>query len=254
MKKIPFLTIISLIVLITSCEYDNYDEPSVVFSGKLLYNGENFLFDGNPSRGVLKVIQKGFGKVDTGIGIKINEQGEFQQLLFPGEYWLTLNNNPYPFEFTDFESLGAGLGYDSIYMNLRKSVEMNFEVKPYFHISDFTAEVDGDNLLLRCNVSINTDTREPAPRVVFARGYAGTGIIVNGNSACARAVRAIITDNGTVEVTLPIFDGVTAYRQVYTNNFRDYAYCRISLELEGITNYYLFSNIVKVENVPLNKE
>jgi len=254
MKKIIILSVLFLMFFLTSCEYDNYDEPSIVISGKLLNNGENFLYDGNPTRSVLKVIQKGFGKVDNGITIRIDEQGEFRQLLFPGEYWLTLNNNAYPFEIPDFKSLGAGLGYDSIYINLKKSVDMKFEVKPYFNITDFTGQVEGNNLVLRANVTKNTDTSEPAPRVIFCRGYASTGIMVNGASTCSKAVRAIIPEEGSIEVSLPIFDGITSYRGAYTNNFREHAYCRVSIELEGIQNYYLFSNIIKVENVPLTPQ
>ena len=45
MKKIIILLLAT--ILLTACEYDNYDAPSVTFSGQLLYNDKPFLCDGN---------------------------------------------------------------------------------------------------------------------------------------------------------------------------------------------------------------
>jgi hypothetical protein len=250
-NKSIFSIIILLVCLATSCEYDNYDPPGITFNGKLTTNGESFLYDGNPGKPVLELIQKGFGKVDNGTVVRIDEEGKFQQLIFEGDYWLTLNNVKYPFEFADFNSLGAGLGYDSIQMHITSNVTKNLEVAPYFFISNFKASVEGDNIVLRADVSVNPNTRNPAPRVLFARGYASTSAIVNSNSGCTKSQRTVITSTGSVEISLPIHNNITAYREIYINNFRDYAFCRIALELDGIANYYLFSETIKVEGIPL---
>ena len=252
MKNRLIIGIVTLFAcLFVSCEYDNYDPPGITFSGKLTSKGQSFLFDGNPDKPVLKLIQKGFGKVDNGTNIRIDEEGKYQQLIFEGDYWLTLNNVAYPFEFADFNSLGAGLGYDSIQMHITSNVVKNLEVTPYFHISNFRANVEGDNIVLRADVNVNTETRGPAPRVTFARGYASTSSIVNSKTVCTRSQRAVITNTGNVEISIPIHNNIIAYREVYVNNFRDYAFCRIALELDGIANYYLFSETIKIEEVPL---
>ena len=252
MKNVTILSLIVLLIcLFSACEYDNYDAPSIVFSGNLVTNGESFLYDGNPSRPVLKLIQKGFGKVDDGTVVRIDENGKFQQLIFEGDYWLTLNNTKYPFEFVDFNSLGNGLGYDSIYMNISSNVKRDLEVKPYYNISNFSVNVEGDNIVLRADVTLNPAMKEVAPKVIFARGFISTSSKVNSQTVCTKSKRAIITSTGSVEVAIPIQNNVTAYREIYINNFRDYAFCRIALELDGIPNYYLFSEIKKVEGVPL---
>ena len=59
-KSIIAATFVILGFTMTSCEYDNYDAPSYVFSGQLKCDGENFPFDSN--RGLLRVFQKGYGK------------------------------------------------------------------------------------------------------------------------------------------------------------------------------------------------
>ena len=50
MKKIIILLLAT--ILFTACEYDNYDAPSVTFSGQLLYNDKPFLCDGNDARDI----------------------------------------------------------------------------------------------------------------------------------------------------------------------------------------------------------
>lgn len=62
MKKIIILLLAT--ILFTACEYDNYDAPSVTFSGQLLYNDKPFLCDGNDARDIFLFFQEGFGKVD----------------------------------------------------------------------------------------------------------------------------------------------------------------------------------------------
>ena len=96
-KSIIAATFVILGFTMTSCEYDNYDAPSYVFSGQLKCDGENFPFDSN--RGLLRVFQKGYGKVDGGgTGIRTNDEGHYQQLFFDAEYKMTLVNKALPFE------------------------------------------------------------------------------------------------------------------------------------------------------------
>ncbi|NLK48887.1 MAG: hypothetical protein BWY08_00627 [Bacteroidetes bacterium ADurb.Bin174] len=251
MKQINYIVFIVSVMFLISCEYDNYDGPSVKFTGSLITaSGDPFFYDGNPGRGLIKVIQKGFGKTDGGTNVRVDERGNYAQLLFPGEYWLTLENNPYPFEVENINSLGAGLGYDSIKIDLKSDLKMDFKVTPYYLLTDFTAKVENNNIVLNCNVTKNPDAPATAPKVTFGRGYVSTTSIVNGGTLLTRTKRAVITDSGSFEVVIPIF-GVNSFREIYTNNFKESAYCRVSVELEGIPSYYLFSNITKIENVPL---
>lgn len=251
MKKIIILvSVVILILFLSSCEYDNYDAPSVKITGKLISGGKNFLYDGNPARGLIKVIQKGFGKADNGTSVRVDENGRFAQLLFPGEYWLTLENNVYPFDFKAIRSLGAGLGYDSLKIDLQSDIEMDLELVPYYLLTDFTAKVENNNIVLRCNVAKNPEAPVTVPKVIFARGYAGTTSIVNGGTLCTKSKRAVITSSGSFEILIPLF-GTNSYRDIYKNNFREHAFCRVSIELDGIPSYYLYSDIVKIENVPL---
>ena len=84
MKKIIILLLAT--ILFTACEYDNYDAPSVTFSGQLLYNDKPFLCDGNDARDIFLFFQEGLGKADWGTKMHTLADGSYQQLLHSGEY------------------------------------------------------------------------------------------------------------------------------------------------------------------------
>lgn len=248
MKKILFLSLLLFSFMFASCEYDNFDAPSLTISGNLAYNGKNVLFDGNPERTLLKVVQTGFGKVDGGTAIQVSDEGVFTQLLFSGEYWLTPYNNQYPFEFTQFENLGTGVGYDSIYIDLQDNLKMDIEVIPYYEISNYTVSQDGTNIIMKFTASKVTGTQKAAPAIRNIRCFVSTSKIVNSATTCA-VTRAVNVAGGDLEISIP----VTTYQNGYVNNFRDYAYCRIAIELDNIPNYYLFSEVQKVEGLPVKE-
>ena len=112
MKKLIYILTCLILICNSSCEYDNYDGPSITFSGQLVYNDAPFMYDGSPSKGLFTFYQTGFGKVDVGTNMFTREDGTYQQLLFPGEYKLTLVNKKLPFEIEEFPA--KTIGYDSI--------------------------------------------------------------------------------------------------------------------------------------------
>lgn len=246
MKKIIFLTLMLASILLVSCEYDNYDAPSLSLSGRLTYNGQAFPYDGNAARGVLRVYQTGFGKVDGGTPVQVGIDGSFNQVLFSGNYWLSPENHQYPFEFVQFKNLGAGLGYDSLRIDLQKNHEMNIEVIPYYEVKDYQVSVSNGNIVMSFKVNQTSGTVNKAPKIVRARCYIGTATIVNSQTTCTAAKDLNMTDSGNIEISMP----VSSYKNGYINNFRTYAFCRVAIELENIPNYYLFSEVKKLEGIP----
>lgn len=246
MRKIVYLSLMCLALFLSSCEYDNYDAPSLAFNGKLKYNDKDVLFDGAFGRGLLKVFQKGFGKVDAGTPVYVNGEGAFNQLLFAGEYWLVPDNHQYPFEFEQFKSLGNGLGYDSIYIDLKNSLNMDIEVLPYYLLHDFNVDLIDDKLVMKFKVEKNTTTTLPAPVIKKIRGYVSTSSIVNSETTCAVSTDVNVSENTELAIEMPI----ASYRSSYINNFRTYAYCRVAIELENIPDYYLFTEVKKIEDLP----
>lgn len=249
LKYILSLSMLSILTLV-SCEYDNYEAPECEFKGQLVCDGEPFQFDAN--RTIFKFYQTGFGKEDGGINMNILNDGSYKQLLFSGEdYKLTLVNQALPFEMPDFPSRGAGLGYDTIYYHMNGNVYQPFEVRPYYKLSNLSAKLseNGRNIEATFDVTKMANTEKEAPAIKTARIYLGTSAIVDSGIACLRSKTVTDPDATTLTVSIPL-----AYyrdKKYYINNFRTYAYYRVAIELEGIPDYYLFSDIQKIEGLPV---
>ncbi len=235
---------------LASCEYDNYDAPSHEYKGALLCDGKPFQYDAN--RSLFRFYQKGFGKEDSGTALSVSNDGTFSQLLFDDTYKLTLVNQTLPFEMPDFPSKGAGLGYDSIAYRITGNIVQNFEVHPYYKISGLSAALseNGRNIVATFNVEKMTNTEKEAPALKSAKLYLSTSRIVDSGTNCMRSVNVSSSENGGYEVSIPL-----AYyrdKKYYVNNFRTYAFYRVALELDGIPDYYLFSEIKKIEGLPVD--
>jgi len=242
MKKI-ILSLLAILSL-TACEYDNYKGPDVTFSGQLLYNGEPFIYDGNDARNLFLFFQEGFGKIDWGTKMHTQSNGSYQQLLHQGEYKLTLGNVKYPFEISEFPPMAAG--YDSIYYDMRKDTKQDFHITPYYEISDVDARLEGIDIIANFKVKKVLGTGIPAPRIVKARIYLGINNFVNSKSPVVGEADVNLSDDGEITVSI---DAIK-YRNGYKENFRDYAFYRVAIELENISDYYLFSDVQKIEGIP----
>lgn len=254
MKKmnLKHLAILAMATMsLASCEYDNYEAPSYEFKGQLVTeDGEKFLYDANKT--LFKFYQSGFGKEDLGINMNVDNSGAFKQLLFEDYYELTLVNQTLPFEMPDFPSKGAGLGYERIPFSIGGNVAQNYVVRPYYKISGLKAELsaNGKNIVATFNVQKMTNTEKEAPRIKTARLYLGTSTIIDSGTNCLRSQNVSASDPTSITVQIPL----AFYRdkRYYVNNFRTYAYYRVSIELDGIPDYFLFSDIQKIEGLPLN--
>lgn len=253
MKKLKYI-IAMLIALVglASCEYDNYEGPQFQFRGNVFYGDSNIVFDSNVN--ILKACQKGFGKTDGGQHIRISDEGTFSQLFFAGDYWLTLSNNQYPFIFPDFPSLGNGLGYDSVFVHIDSDKQMNFECIPYYVFDEITyTPLDENSTTLDVTFTFhrNNDPRLPEelPYVKRTFLYAGINPHVNTGTTLSKGSAPMkITTEKTVTIKLDL----SKYRSstYYPNNYRDYLYFRIGLQIDGSDGYYLLSKLIRVDNVP----
>lgn len=240
------IILLSLAVLcLAACEYDNYEEPTVQFSGQLLYGGKPFLFDGSDQRTPFRFYQKGFGKTDNGLSMHTTAQGTYQQLLFrDNDYWLTLRNYNYPFEIEEFPPLTAG--YDSTFIHTDKDIVKDFHITPYYEISNVTAKLDGIDIKADFDVKMVTGTRKEAPRIVKAYIFMGTNNFVNSKSQVVGSADVSLLGDGHLSVSV----GALNFRKAYPEYFSQKAYYRVAIELENAPYFYLFSDRFAIEDVP----
>ena len=233
---------------LSSCEYDNYDAPSAEFSGRLVTaDGEPFLYDNN--RQLFVLYQSGFGKDDVGINMVVDNNGSFRQLLFTGNHYeLTLINQALPFDMPDFPRMEDNTGYERIAYDITGNVQKDFVVEPYYEISDFQVNLSENERNIEATFNV-TKLKEDAPDIASTKIYVSTSSIVDSGISCMRSRNVSDPTSTAMRASIPL-----AYyrdKQYYINNFRTYAYVRVAVELDGIPNYFLFSDIKKIENLPV---
>lgn len=243
------------LVGLSSCEYDNYEAPSRTFSGRLITSdGQPFQYDS--AKTLFQFYQSGYGKIDTGIGMRTDNDGSFTQLLFDADYELTPVNRALPFEIEEFPAdASADQRFTRMPFKISGNVTKNFVVHPYYKITNLNATLEGKRIVATFDVTKMKDTAESAPRIKRTYIYLCTSIHVNSNISCQRLTQIKgeeTPDFQTLSAAIPL----SYYRDkaYYVNNFRTYAYYRVALELEGITDYYLMSEIKKIEDLPLTIE
>jgi len=255
MKKQSIFVLFILALSLTACKYDNYKAPDCYLSGQFTYQGQPICFDGNAD--VLRAYQKGFGKEDNGQTIRVSDNGSFSQLFFEGDYYLSLNNQQYPYLFPDFPSRGAGLGYDSILMHISSNLTRDFEVVPYFVFNKITyvpMEPTSTKLSVTIDYAKNTDTRVASitNKVQRLCVFVSTTPYVNSASTLSKFSKPLKKVSGTFTIDVEL----SKYRDVtyFVNNYKDYLYFRVGMEITDVSDkYYIMSPIYKVENVPYVK-
>ena len=110
-------------------DYDNFDPPTSVFSGALLFNGEPFYLRGHSYTVSLWQIEPVYPLAETSsYGVQIAHDGTFRGLIFDGTYDAALNSTGGPWvpDTTRRRFVMKG------------SAEMDFDVLPYYTIQNET--------------------------------------------------------------------------------------------------------------------
>jgi hypothetical protein len=229
--------------LFVACEKDNYDPPATEFVGKLSYNGKPVPWNGNtetPAEAeIIQLYQDGFGKYAP-INVRVTDDGTFKALLFNGEYKMIMRNMQYPFVFESWP-LNANGGLDTIYFTLNGKKEMDINVKPYFEINDIKSAVEGTNIV----TTFNLNEVVPGAKVRAVYAYLHPTISVNKGTPLNQKL-----ENIDVSKPISIKIGVSSYRSRYINNFREYGFLRIAVELDKATEY-MWSEIIQVDGIPV---
>lgn len=122
--KTSILTIlITTTVIFTSCEYDNFAEPTSILSGRVVYAGEPI---GVRTNGPQLELWDDGQELSAQFPIHIAHDGTFSAVLFDGEYKLVRKaNSPWLPELTD-----------TLVIQVNGHTEIDIPVQPYFTVSN----------------------------------------------------------------------------------------------------------------------
>ena len=126
-------------VLLAGCDYDNYEEPKNLLTGRIVYNGEPV---GLKQTGtgqdynVLELYQPGFeGTAPT--PVYVDQDGTFSAMLFKGSYRIVAKNGSGP-----WVDMGTEL-----YFDVTGDTSVDFPVTPYYVLSNEEYSVDDEGML-----------------------------------------------------------------------------------------------------------
>ena len=119
-----------------SCAVDNYDEPDCQVHGQIVYNGQPLGLKGTGATVRIELWQSGFGKEkpqDTMVG----QDGSFSTYVYSGRCRIVAKDGIGPWESR----------HDTVYVDVTGNVKVDYEVIPYFTLSDVSYALNPDSVL-----------------------------------------------------------------------------------------------------------
>ncbi|MBK1441355.1 DUF3823 domain-containing protein [Parapedobacter sp. ISTM3] len=204
------------------CEKDNYDAPTSMLTGRVVYQGEPV---GLRSGGVeLELWQHGYDLFSK-IPVYVNQDGSFSARLFDGNYKLVLLRGNGPWVDNT----------DSIDVNLRGTASIDVPIDPYFVITDESFQQHGDEIIGTFTIRQVNSSRQ-LERVAI---YLGQTIIVDQNNHAARSelVAGDITDlSQSIRINVSIPAALAS---------KGYLFARIGVKASGVAEY-LYTQPAKI--------
>ena len=248
-NRVIYIVLIIITLGVNACEIDNYSPPSATFSGRLL-NGDKPLYTEAGYMFELWEREK-YEDVDK-IGVHINQEGEFQSLLFKGKYQFVPNGEfaNVPWLWEGWEKVTEDGAADTITVEINGPKKLDIQVRPFFDFSNINFRFDEDILVASYNLSkLVEDAEVPggsaATRITQVTIHVSPNVFydVNGLKASSRSVdldeiNEVSFANGTTSLLSDYY--------AYVNNRRQYLYARLSVRTRA-TSILIFSDIYKVE-------
>ncbi|GGZ13946.1 hypothetical protein GCM10007049_02230 [Echinicola pacifica] len=231
-NNIKYLLGISLLAIgISSCAYDNYDEPKLLFEGNLVYNGYPIGVSYNDV--YFQLYEEGWQTFGN-ISVAIDQAGSFSSLLFSGDYKLIIPADQGPFMNIPNPETSS----DTIPLNLRTGLTMDIEVLPYYMIRNVTITGNSTSVLASFGIEqviTNSDAR-PINEAVL---YLSKTAFVDGRTSisAARVSGSDITDLSSINLTTSV---------PTISPTQGYVYARVGLKIEGVEDM-IFSAIERVD-------
>lgn len=164
--KTRILLIVAFICFIfASCEYDNFDAPSSILSGRVIYDGNPVGVRSNGTE--LELWQRGY-QLYTKIPVYIAQDGTFSASLFDGHYKLVrLGGAPWEAQVSD-----------TLEIDVKGNTVVDVPVTPYFIIKNESFQKGADGTI---TVKFTVEKIVASAEVESINLYLGKGILTDHN-------------------------------------------------------------------------
>lgn len=228
MKPLSFicLIVLSMSAMYGCKKYDNTPAPSVTLTGRLVYNGDSIGVADNQVP--LQLYQYGLGKVGP-INLTFTQSGGFSELLFAGNYKLTIPSGQGPFLW---KKTAAG-NPDSLSVTVNNNMTVDVPVTPYYMIRNPQISKSGTNIVGTFKAEkIVTDAN--ARNIEFVAIYLNKTtfvsnisdqIMVNADGSPAQMKQTTIADPNNISLSVAI------PAMPVTQN---YVFARMGIKIAGV--------------------
>jgi hypothetical protein len=222
MKKYISLFIISIICVgFAGCEYDNFDEPTSILTGKIEYNGKPVGVRTNGPQ--IELWQDGY-ELKKNIPVYIAHDGTYSVSLFNGQYKMVRKAGaPWEPQLSD-----------TIVIDVKGRTEYNVPVTPYFVIENESFQKSGNTLTAKFVINKNVSSADLAE----VKLYVGQAILTDQNKKehekSLDVSTVIIGQEATISTTLP--DNLANM---------DYIFVRVGVRA-NVTSEFYYTQVQKV--------
>jgi hypothetical protein len=206
---------------LTGCEYDNYDPPTSILSGRVLYGDEPVGVRSNGPQ--LELWQDGYA-LSAKIAVSLDQDGNYSACLFDGNYKLVRLAGA-PWENRT----------DTIPVTVKGNTVVDVPVTPYFVLRNVAFQKTGDLI----TGSFVIEQVSPSANLSLARLYLGKTVITdqNNNVASATLNAADLTVGQTVTLSVSIPASAVP---------SGYLFARVGIQTAGVGELY-YSESQKIE-------
>lgn len=220
-KNIVYILLVCSIIL-TGCEYDNFDEPAAVLSGKIVYEGK--VIGVRKDGPQLELWQDGYG-LKKSIPVYIAQDGTYSVALFNGQYKMVRKAGA-PWE----PQLN-----DTMIIDVKNRTGFDVPVKPYFTIDGESFHKSGNTITAKFIINKVVESAQ----IESVRLYLGSHILTdqNKNEHAVTANTADIVFGPEMTMTATIPASLTKL---------DYIFVRVGIRAT-VSGEYCYTQVQKVD-------
>lgn len=163
-RKLSVPAILFFCLMLAGCEADNMDAPYCHVQGKMCYQGQSIGVRGSGSNQLTPTVQielwqAGFGK-EAAQNVSVAQDGTFSTYIYPGEVRIITKSG-----------VGPWKQGDTLRTIVNGNVNLDYEVLPYFIISNVNYDFDSSSKVLTASFHVT--------KVVEDAKIKSMGLLVN---------------------------------------------------------------------------
>jgi hypothetical protein len=224
MKTIIYL-LSAFLFLLSSCEFDNYEPPKNILTGRLVYEGTPVGI--RQGVNVLQLYQPGW-QTFTPITVNIKQDGTFSSALFEGNYKLVPIQGTAPFIISNLDTINVEVKGNQ--------TTVDVPVQPYYLIRNESYQKNGATLTATFNID-KIIGNAPLDKVGI---FIGNNVMVDNQNMLKGMANYEVNGSTLGNLNEPITLNVPI-----SSNARSYVFARIGIKATQSAEY-VFSPVQKI--------